>query len=249
MGADPRQEAARRFTEAMEGLLQHPHEEVRHLTEGLLGGMDQIHREALARITNLLDHHGLMAAAAADPVIAGVLDLYELLPATPADEVERALEGVRPYIQSHGGQLEVLGVDDGVVKVRLAGSCAGCSGSAMTLKRGVEAALREGFAGFAGMQVEEAEAAPARPTFIGLDQIKLITPPVKPVFVDAAALEDVTGMTTVRLGDQEVLLHNVAGEIYAFLRGGDRRDSLPVAIQAGRVMVATNVPALAPAPA
>lgn len=232
----------------MVALLEHPSAEVRALTAALLRGLDGMHRSPLVRLANLLDHHGILDQAASDPLVGELLDLYDLLPRAPEQVVERALEGVRPYIQSHGGQLEVLGVAGGVVRVRLAGACAGCSGSAMTLRRGVEAALREGFPGFERMEVEEPLPEEPRPTFIALGQVKRITPSVRPLFVDAAAVEDVSGMTLVVVEGEQVLLHNVDGEIFAFRRGGERRESFPVAIEGGRVKVAVNVPAEAPLP-
>ncbi len=234
--------------EAIQKLLEHPSPEVRLLAEEVLAAVDGIHREGLTRMAALMDHHDLLKLAATDPAVAELLDLYDLVPLGQEVLVERALETVRPYIQSHGGQLEVLSVLDGTVRVRLAGSCAGCSGSAMTLKRGVESALRENYPGFTSMEVEEPKPEPARPTFIGLSQIKTITIPERPIFKDAAALEDVIGMISVEVGGTSVLLHNLGGEIYAFRKGGERRESFPVAVEAGRVMVATNVPAEAPLP-
>lgn len=234
--------------EDLQRLLEHPHEEVRELGRAVLEAVDAIHREGLTRMAALLDHHDLLRLAASDAAIAELLDLYDLVPISEEALVERALEKVRPYIQSHGGQLEVLEVRGGIVRVRLAGSCAGCSGSAMTLKRGVETALREDFPGFLSMEVEEPEPAPVRPTFIGLKQLKTISPPSRPIFQDAAALSDVVGMITVEVGGIPVLLHNLGGEVYAFHQGGERRESFPVAIEAGRVKVAVNVPAEAPLP-
>ncbi len=60
------------------------------------------------------------------------------------EKVEKALEEIRPYLQADGGDIELLDVDDkeGVVKVRLVGACAGCPMSAMTLRNGVEQALK-----------------------------------------------------------------------------------------------------------
>lgn len=235
--------------EDLQRLLEYPHEEVRALARGVLDAVDGIHREGLTRMAALLDHHDLLRLAATDPEVAALLDLYDLVPISEEVQVETALETIRPYIQSHGGQLEVLSVAQGVVRVRLAGSCAGCSGSAMTLKRGVETALRENFPGFLTMEVEEPEPVPVRPTFIALTQVKTIVAPARPLFQDAAALEDVVGMQTVEVGGVAVLLHNLDGEIYAFQRGGARRESFPVAIENGRVKVAVNVPAEAPLPA
>ncbi|MDP8930824.1 MAG: NifU family protein, partial [Actinomycetota bacterium] len=64
---------------------------------------------------------------------------------------EVALESIRPYIHSHGGEVEVLNAEAGVVHVRMSGACSGCTASAITLKQGVEDALREGFPGFVAL--------------------------------------------------------------------------------------------------
>jgi Fe-S cluster biogenesis protein NfuA len=58
------------------------------------------------------------------------------------EKVKQALEKVRPYLQSDGGDIELVEVTPGnVVKVRLTGACHGCPYSMMTLKAGVEQAL------------------------------------------------------------------------------------------------------------
>jgi len=59
------------------------------------------------------------------------------------EKVEQALEKIRPMLQADGGDIELVGVDDGVVKVRLQGACSGCPGAQMTLKMGVERQIRE----------------------------------------------------------------------------------------------------------
>ena len=59
------------------------------------------------------------------------------------EEVQGVLDKVRPMLQADGGDVELLEVDDGVVKVRLVGACGGCPMASMTLKRGIEAKLRE----------------------------------------------------------------------------------------------------------
>ncbi|MBI4321978.1 MAG: NifU family protein [Chloroflexi bacterium] len=60
------------------------------------------------------------------------------------ENVERALDSIRPALQADGGDIDLVDVDDkeGVVKVRLVGACAGCPMSAMTLRQGVEQALK-----------------------------------------------------------------------------------------------------------
>jgi Fe-S cluster biogenesis protein NfuA len=59
------------------------------------------------------------------------------------DQVKKALEELRPRLQADGGDIELLGVERGVVKVRLKGACAGCPMSTMTLKMGVEQYLKK----------------------------------------------------------------------------------------------------------
>lgn len=60
------------------------------------------------------------------------------------EKVETALEKIRPSLQADGGDVELVEVtDDGVVKVRLTGACGGCPMAQMTLKAGIEKALKE----------------------------------------------------------------------------------------------------------
>ena len=60
------------------------------------------------------------------------------------EEVEKVLEMVRPGLQADGGDVELVEVtDDGIVKVRLKGACGSCPMSTMTLKMGIERAVKE----------------------------------------------------------------------------------------------------------
>ena len=58
-------------------------------------------------------------------------------------EVEKVLDSIRPALQADGGDVELVDIDGGVVKVRLMGACGGCPMANMTLKGGIEAALKE----------------------------------------------------------------------------------------------------------
>lgn len=78
---------------------------------------------------------------AEDELIAHLLLLHGLHPVPVEQRVRAALDGVRPYLGSHGGGVELLGVEGGVVRLRLQGSCEGCPASAMTLKLAIEEAV------------------------------------------------------------------------------------------------------------
>lgn len=126
----------------------------------LLDGVDAVHRMAITRLADGLGPAlpGLRADAAVDWLFeaygVGVDD---------ADAADRALEQVRPYLHEHGGEVRVLGVEHGVVRVQLTGACSGCTSAAQTLQHGVEEALREGLPGYVSMDVAPDDGAPAHP--------------------------------------------------------------------------------------
>jgi len=74
------------------------------------------------------------------PIFKGILD-KEVFLVKP--EVEKVLNSIRPALQADGGDVELVDIDGGVVKVRLLGACGGCPMALMTLKGGIEAALKE----------------------------------------------------------------------------------------------------------
>jgi Fe-S cluster biogenesis protein NfuA len=59
------------------------------------------------------------------------------------EQVEKVLNEIRPNLQADGGDVEFVDVNDGIVKVKLTGSCAGCPMSTLTLKMGIERLLKE----------------------------------------------------------------------------------------------------------
>jgi Fe-S cluster biogenesis protein NfuA len=59
------------------------------------------------------------------------------------EKIEKALDKVRPSLMADGGNVELVDVEDGVVKVRLTGACGGCPMSQMTLKMGIERVLKQ----------------------------------------------------------------------------------------------------------
>ncbi len=101
-----------------------------------------------------------------DDVVAHLLLLHGLHPVPVHDRVTGALDEVRPYLVAHGGGVELLGVDDGVVRLRLEGACNGCPSSALTLKTAVEEAIAR-----AAPDVEriEAEGATAPSGLLGIE--------------------------------------------------------------------------------
>lgn len=205
---------------------EHPDQATREAVMELLQGIDGMHREAFKRLAAFLEDHRaghlLAEAAQADRLLNSVLNLYDVLPTeVMVSQVEAALARVRPYIESHGGVLKVLSVEGGVVHVEMGGSCHGCTGSTITLRRGVEQALREGFPGFEEVVVHEQPPAVGRVSQQGLITFDQILPTQAilqaPVFRPVARLEDLPlgSMKPVTLDEARALVVNVGGEIYA----------------------------------
>jgi Fe-S cluster biogenesis protein NfuA/nitrite reductase/ring-hydroxylating ferredoxin subunit len=135
-------------------------EELVRLTADLYGA-------GLERLLDILYDAGrldeeVLAALAADELVAGLLLVHGLHPYDVTQRVELALDGVRPYLGSHGGDVELLGVaEDGTVRLRLLGSCDGCPSSAVTLKLAVEGAIEAAAPEVTTIEVEEAVADPS----------------------------------------------------------------------------------------
>ncbi len=153
------------------GRVEELDEPVRGDVFALLDGIDALHRVALARLIGALEPATVARLRDGDPAIAWLLDAYGLGIDQKA-AADAAVNQVRPYIESHGGEVEVIDAHDGVVRVRLAGACVGCTASAVTLRHGVEQSLRDGFAGFVRLDVEEQPGVPHPPPGPTLLQIE-----------------------------------------------------------------------------
>lgn len=96
----------------------------------------------------------LIDKLAEDDLISSLLLLYNLHPLDMESRIAQALEKVRPYLHSHGGNVELLSTADGIVRLRLQGSCHGCPSSAATLKQTIETAIYEKAPDVVGIEVE-----------------------------------------------------------------------------------------------
>lgn len=113
--------------------------------KALGAAIEAFHRPALVQIVQTLkaDPRGkeLLFELIDDPSVRALFAMHGIIRADPMTRANQALLAVRPYLQSHGGDVELVKIEDGVAHVRLHGSCNGCSMSAVTLREGVEEAL------------------------------------------------------------------------------------------------------------
>src|SRR6202045_2048346 len=139
----------------------------RAMVEELLSTVLDLHGEALSRMLDALgdradpDAARLLRALARDDLVRGVLLLHGLHPIDLRTRVEDALESVRPYMRSHGGGVELVGVASDTVRIRLEGHCQGCPSSMVTLNLAVKKAIYEAAPDVAAIEVIEPPDAPA----------------------------------------------------------------------------------------
>ena len=119
----------------------------RERAEELVRLVTELYGEGLARILAVLEQRGepgrdALRDLVADDLVASLLIVHGLHPEDVRTRVEAALESVRPYLGTHGGDVELLEVtDEGVVRLQLLGSCDGCPSSSATLELAVEGAI------------------------------------------------------------------------------------------------------------
>jgi Fe-S cluster biogenesis protein NfuA len=136
----------------------------REIATELVSTLLEMYGEGLARIVASCD------VPVEDELVAHLLFLHGLHPVPVQERVTRALDEVRPYLVAHGGGVELLGVEEGVVRLRLDGACNGCPSSAVTLRSAVEDAIMR-----AAPDVERIDAEGAvEPS--GLLQIEIACP-------------------------------------------------------------------------
>ncbi|MDT5330414.1 MAG: hypothetical protein QOF31_1711 [Mycobacterium sp.] len=132
----------------------------RERAEQLVGEVTDLYGAGLERILQIAvaADPSLVEKFAGDDLVASLLLVHGLHPHGVERRIEDALDGVRPYLGSHGGDVTLLEVVDDVVRLQFAGSCKSCPSSAVTLELTVEDAVRAAAPEIASIEVVAAEA-------------------------------------------------------------------------------------------
>ena len=137
--------------------------ELRAVALELMQCLMDLHGEALERLLDSVSQtsagEAALEEAIQDHLVASVLLLHGLHPDDLETRVLQALEKVRPYLHTHGGDVELVCIDDGVVRLKLLGSCGSCPSSSVTLKNAVEEALYEAAPDIVEIVAEDSTAA------------------------------------------------------------------------------------------
>lgn len=143
-----------------------PH--ARATAEELVQVLLDMYGEGLARLLELTAETeasglALIDTFANDELLSSLFLLHGLHPLDIEARVMKALDEVRPYLKSHGGNVEFVRVEDGIAHLRLQGSCNGCPGSTITIKLAIEEAIYKAAPDLNGLQVEGVTEPPPRP--------------------------------------------------------------------------------------
>jgi Fe-S cluster biogenesis protein NfuA len=139
--------------------------ETRAAALDLVQSVMELHGMALNRMLEALaktpEGEAAVIEAVNDDLVAAMLLLHGLHPDDIETRVLRGIDKVRPYLKSHGGDVELAGVRDGIVHLVLHGSCGSCPSSSLTLKTAVEDALFEAAPDIVEIKADNAAATPA----------------------------------------------------------------------------------------
>jgi Fe-S cluster biogenesis protein NfuA/nitrite reductase/ring-hydroxylating ferredoxin subunit len=172
--------------------------------------MFDLYGAGLERIVSAADDSTLDAFLG-DELVSHLLLLHGLHPLPVEQRVTAALDEVRPYLRSHGGEVELVEVSGDTVRLRLAGSCSGCPSSTMTLKLAIENAIQK-----AAPEIEQVIAvddAPAPAAAPPLLQIE-VAPALEGAWTTVGSLRELAGGGLV--------VKQVEGAPLALLRIGTR---------------------------
>lgn len=175
-----------------------------------LAAVVDLYGEGLRRLVTAGVPEGMLD----DELVVHLLVLHDLHPDSVETRVGRALEEVQPYLRSHGGGVELLDVTDGVVHLRLQGTCNGCPSSTATMKLAIEEAV-----GRAAPEIDHVEAeGVAKPGPSPLLQLSVVQRDDGTKWRVAGGLPDLNGGggAVRQVGQTPILFLGIDGELFAY---------------------------------
>jgi Fe-S cluster biogenesis protein NfuA/nitrite reductase/ring-hydroxylating ferredoxin subunit len=197
--------------------------------EELVRLLVEFYGAGLARIVELLDEQAVTPLLN-DGLVTSLLVLHDLHPQSTEERVLAALERVRPYLGSHAGDVEYLGLDpDGTVRLRLAGSCDGCPSSAVTVKMAIERGIEDVAPEVTKIEVEGVAPDPASKltagvtpeghTLLPLQQVSRQPEPPAATWVHVEGIDGLGQgqLVPTLVAETPAVVCNVAGSLYAYI--------------------------------
>ncbi|HYB29151.1 MAG TPA: NifU family protein [Solirubrobacteraceae bacterium] len=206
------EQLVQRVQELQEQLESSHDSATRELAEELVSAVVQMYGAGLERVLTSLfeagpEGEGIAASLADDPLVATLLLIHDLHPVPLEQRVQQALDSVRPYMESHGGDVELLSLDNGIARIHLQGSCSDCSASSVTLELAIKRALEEAAPDLEGLEVEGMSARTDGGAG-GADSM----------WIDVESVSELAdgSLAPVSVAGRELLVANIDGSLLAY---------------------------------
>jgi len=204
----------------------------RELAQELVSAVVQMYGVGLERILESLFQAGedgelIAVGLTEDPLVTTLLLIHDLHPVGLSDRVQAALDSVRPYMESHGGNVELLSLEDGVARIHLQGSCSDCSASSVTLELAIKQALEEAAPDLEGLEVEGVApqatglalpmSDPDQPS--GLELPIVMSPaPAAPSWFEVDSVDELAegSIVATSVAGSDLVIANVDGSMLAY---------------------------------
>ena len=204
----------RRIQQLVEKIEALPDSPERAMLAELLETVLSFYGHGLQRILNLLkikapEGKKALQELLADPGVSGLLLIHGLHPVPLADRLQQALDKVRPYMESHGGDVELVSLEDDHATLHLRGHCETCPSSTVTLELAVRAAIEEACPDLNGFEVQG--LAPKPDSF---QHVPAAAPEWTRVEAATSLLEG--GFIHVTTGSDPLFICKSGGQLYAY---------------------------------
>lgn len=231
--APPVEQLLPRIQELQDELDSLADETVRELADELVSSVVQMYGAGLERIVAGLQAAGeegarIAASLPDDPLVGALLLIHDLHPVPLEQRVRQALDSVSPYMESHGGSVELLSLQDGIARIHLRGSCSDCAASSVTLELAIKQALEEAAPDLEGLDVVgmAPQAVPptgtalpmATNTGIELPMMQSVPAPAAPSWfeLDPAPAPAEGALAAVSVAGRDLIVANVEGTLLAY---------------------------------
>ena len=207
----------------------------RSVAEELKSAIEEIHRAALVTMVRRMrspdSARDVLFELVDDPTVHLLLSQHGIVRPHPVTHANQVLASVRPQLNSHGGDVTLVRIDDGTAFVRLEGACNGCSMSSVTLRNLVEEALVQGVPAITAVEVLPNEPTP---TLIPVEALRIGRDPAGEGWVKVGPAADLAvdelstlSLTTATGEHAEVIVVN-AGQRLSAYRNECAHEALPL---------------------
>lgn len=202
----------------------------RKVAEELQSAIEAVHKAGLVTmIRRMREDEGarqVLFGLVEDPVVHTLLSLHGILRPDPMTQANQVLDGVRPQLHSHGGDVTLVRIEDDTAFVRLEGACNGCSMSSVTLRNLVEDSLVQGVSSIMKVEVVKDQASP---TLISVDSLFSGRDPAAEGWVKLGPAADVAvdDLSAATLGGVSVIVVNLGQRLSAY-RNACAHEALPL---------------------